>query len=287
MARRRRSSRRLWLNATRVSPRTAAIAYTATDNGRQDVYVTGVVSSSPTLTVGGGPWRVSSGGGSAPRWRADGREIFYAGPTSMMAAPVSTDSGFAAGTPVTVGGGAAGQNTFGRFGFIDVSRDGRELLFARPATDLATDNRRGFVDEIVIRESRHASTWSSSSIMRVSRPSQLTALTTPLNVREYTSWPSRVMCHPHENTRRAPGRAWSSTAWAVPDEYYDVAIIFHCCTRCLAVRQASACAVSVGLRAPLVPMTLAPRMPRFGTSCEKPSSFTTAVSGFLPIRVPP
>src|SRR3954464_5592084 len=27
------------------------------------------------------------------------------------------------------------------------------------------------------------------------------------------------MCHPEENTRRAPGRAWSSTAWAVPVEY--------------------------------------------------------------------
>src|SRR4051812_1839984 len=27
------------------------------------------------------------------------------------------------------------------------------------------------------------------------------------------------MCHPEENTRRAPGRAWSSTARAVPVEY--------------------------------------------------------------------
>jgi hypothetical protein len=40
--------------------------------------------------------------------------------------------------------------------------------------------------------------------------------------------------------------------------------------RCSAVRQASACAVSVGLCAPLVPITEAPRMPRFGTSCAKP-----------------
>ena len=116
------------------SPDGRWIAYTSTDSGRQDVYVTAVTSSSPTLTVGGGPWRVSSGGGNLPRWRADGREIFYAGPTSMMAAPVSTDSGFTVGTAVAVGGGT-GPNTFGRFGFIDASRDGRELLFARPATD--------------------------------------------------------------------------------------------------------------------------------------------------------
>jgi Tol biopolymer transport system component len=119
------------------SPDGRWIAYTATDGGRQEVYVTAVTSFSPTVAVGGGPWRVSSGGGNLPRWRADGREIFYAGPTSMMAAPVSTGSGFAAGTPVAVGG-TAGQNTFGRFGFIDASRDGRELLFARPATNDAS-----------------------------------------------------------------------------------------------------------------------------------------------------
>jgi hypothetical protein len=27
------------------------------------------------------------------------------------------------------------------------------------------------------------------------------------------------MCQPHEKTSRAPGSAWSSTAWAVPVEY--------------------------------------------------------------------
>src|SRR4051812_46383956 len=27
------------------------------------------------------------------------------------------------------------------------------------------------------------------------------------------------MCHPHENTSRAPGSAWARTAWAVPGEY--------------------------------------------------------------------
>ena len=31
--------------------------------------------------------------------------------------------------------------------------------------------------------------------------------TSALSFHEYTSWPSSVMCHPHENTRRAPGGA--------------------------------------------------------------------------------
>ena len=43
----------------------------------------------------------------------------------------------------------------------------------------------------------------------------------------------------------------------------------------------------VGFLAPLVPITEPPRMPRFGTSCEKPHRSTTLVSGLSPIRVPP
>ena len=117
------------------SPDGRWIAYSATDNARQEVYVTAVTSSSLKLTVGGGPWRVSSGGGQSPRWRADGREIFFVGPSSTMAVPVSTESAFSAGTPVAVA--AASQNAAAR-SFVDASRDGRELLYARPVTDAAS-----------------------------------------------------------------------------------------------------------------------------------------------------
>src|SRR5262245_4926131 len=54
-----------------------------------------------------------------------------------------------------------------------------------------------------------------------------------------------------------------------------LAISFHDFARWSAVRQPSACAVSVGFRAPLVPITEAPSTPRFGTSCEKPHRSTT------------
>ena len=67
----------------------------------------------------------------------------------------------------------------------------------------------------------------------------------------------------------------------------SVDTFFQFLTRCSAVRQASACAVSVGLCAPLVPITDAPSTPRFGTSCEKPQRLTTLVSGLSPMRVPP
>jgi hypothetical protein len=59
---------------------------------------------------------------------------------------------------------------------------------------------------------------------------------------------------------------------------HQSAIVFQFLLRCSAVRQATACAVSVGLCAPLVPITEAPRTPRFGTSCAKPKGSTTLVS---------
>src|SRR5438093_840475 len=67
----------------------------------------------------------------------------------------------------------------------------------------------------------------------------------------------------------------------------DLATLFQFLTRYSAVRQASACTVSVGLCAPLVPITEAPRTPRFGDSWEKPQRLTTFVSILSPMRVPP
>jgi len=118
------------------SPDGKWIAYSITDGGRDEVYVTAVLSSSPTLTVGGGPWRVSNGGGRFPRWRADGREIFYSGPRSIMAVQVSAQSGFTAGAPVAVLGANVSTSTLVS-GFVDASRDGREFLVARPVTSTA------------------------------------------------------------------------------------------------------------------------------------------------------
>ncbi|MBD0324707.1 MAG: PD40 domain-containing protein, partial [Aldersonia sp.] len=74
------------------SPDGRWIAYRVTDgDGQPQVYVTAVQATSPALRVGGGPWRVSNGLGQFPRWRADGREIYYAGPASIVAVPVFTD----------------------------------------------------------------------------------------------------------------------------------------------------------------------------------------------------
>jgi Tol biopolymer transport system component len=60
-------------NETRAtfSPDGKRVAYVSDESGREEVYVT----SFPART---GRRQISTGGGSRPRWRKDGRELFYA-----------------------------------------------------------------------------------------------------------------------------------------------------------------------------------------------------------------
>jgi len=49
----------------------------------------------------GEKWRVSITGGTCPRWRRDGRELFFlAADKSVMSAPVKVAAGFESGPPV-------------------------------------------------------------------------------------------------------------------------------------------------------------------------------------------
>jgi eukaryotic-like serine/threonine-protein kinase len=63
------------------------VAYVSNDSGRDEVYIA-------PFPGPGGRIQVSSGGGSQPRWRHDGRELFYLTPdTKMMAAQLSATGG--------------------------------------------------------------------------------------------------------------------------------------------------------------------------------------------------
>jgi hypothetical protein len=79
------------------SPDGRWVAYTSKESGRDEVYVVpfdaarvlNAGSGSSASASGGGKWLVSASGGRFPRWRRDGKEIFYLSPASqMMAAPV-------------------------------------------------------------------------------------------------------------------------------------------------------------------------------------------------------
>jgi Tol biopolymer transport system component len=66
------------------SPDGRFIAYTSNESGRYDVYV-------ETLPSSDRKWPISINGGYEPRWRADGREIYYLSENrQLMAVPVSS-----------------------------------------------------------------------------------------------------------------------------------------------------------------------------------------------------
>jgi Tol biopolymer transport system component len=73
----------------RISPDGRWLAYASDESGRNEVYVQPLRGPGPKR-------RVSAGGGSEPKWRADGRELFYlAADGTMMVAPVHSEPGLA------------------------------------------------------------------------------------------------------------------------------------------------------------------------------------------------
>jgi serine/threonine protein kinase len=68
------------------SPDSHWVAYTSDESGRDEVYVRSFPS-------GAGKWKISIAGGQFPRWRHDGRELFYLSPErKLMVAPVKAAS---------------------------------------------------------------------------------------------------------------------------------------------------------------------------------------------------
>ncbi|HXH51111.1 MAG TPA: protein kinase, partial [Terriglobia bacterium] len=57
----------------RISPNGQYVAYTSNETGRSEVFV-------QTFPQHRGKWQFSTGGGTEPRWRGDGKELFYLNP---------------------------------------------------------------------------------------------------------------------------------------------------------------------------------------------------------------
>ncbi len=77
------------------SPDGSWVAITASDSGQSEIYV---IPFPPTANEK--KWVVSTGGGVMPRWRRDGKELFYISPDwKMMAVDVDTHPTFLAGAP--------------------------------------------------------------------------------------------------------------------------------------------------------------------------------------------
>jgi serine/threonine protein kinase/Tol biopolymer transport system component len=78
------------------SPDGKWVAYSTNESGSWEVYATPFPSANSK-------WQVSRGGGEEPRWRRDGKELFYlSGEGKMMAVALNTASNFEAGPPVAL-----------------------------------------------------------------------------------------------------------------------------------------------------------------------------------------
>jgi Tol biopolymer transport system component len=109
-----------------ISPDGKWVSYASDESGNWEIYVTSFPGAA-------GKWQVSRGGGTEPRWRGDGKEIFYIAPSGMlMAVPVNGESIFATGTPSPLFQirGRAPISSTDVFTY-DVAKDGKRFLVNR------------------------------------------------------------------------------------------------------------------------------------------------------------
>jgi Tol biopolymer transport system component len=108
----------------KVSPDGRWLAYVSNESGREEVYVR-------QLAGGAGRWRVSQTGGTQPRWRRDGRELFFVSPTRrIMASAIAAGAALDAAAPVELPIETAPDLLGGRLVY-DVADDGRRFLVIR------------------------------------------------------------------------------------------------------------------------------------------------------------
>ena len=105
-----------------VSPNGRWIAYVSNELGRDEIYVR-------PFPQGAGKWQVSTAGGTQPRWRSNGSELFYlADDRKLMAVEVKTETAaFVSGTPNGLFGTHLGiRDTPGNY--YAVAGDGQRFL---------------------------------------------------------------------------------------------------------------------------------------------------------------
>jgi eukaryotic-like serine/threonine-protein kinase len=101
-----------------------------------EVYVQGFTLDSSQAR---GKWQVSVAGGEVPRWRRDGKELYYEFNNSYFEVDVKTDgASFEAGIPrLLFEVPTIGNNTNGGQPFV-VTHDGQRFLVLTPAEKTAS-----------------------------------------------------------------------------------------------------------------------------------------------------
>jgi Tol biopolymer transport system component len=103
-----------------VSPAGKWMAYESNESGWAQVYIT-------AFPGGGAKWQVSTNGGVDPRWRGDGKELYFLDPSDdLIAVDVDTSSGVPSlGVPHVLMQAIGVQRQFGSY---VVTADGKRFL---------------------------------------------------------------------------------------------------------------------------------------------------------------
>ncbi len=115
------------------SPDGRWVAYASNESGGWEVYVT-------SFPDGRGKWQVSTAGGSQPRWRGDGKELFYlASDSKIMAVPITGGTNFDPGSPVPLFQAVPREmGATSELAAYDVTRDGQRFLVNTQVRDPET-----------------------------------------------------------------------------------------------------------------------------------------------------
>ena len=129
-----------WLNTPftetggQFSPDGRWVAYQSNESGPFEIYVQPFPAASAK-------WQISTNGGTMPRWRTDGKELFFIAPDAklMAAAVAASDTTFEAAPPVALFQTriVGGVNAIIKHQYA-VSRDGRFLINHLPEESTAT-----------------------------------------------------------------------------------------------------------------------------------------------------
>jgi Tol biopolymer transport system component len=108
------------------SPDGRFVTYVSNESSMNEIYVR-------SFPDGSGKWQISKGGGVDPRWRHDGKEIFYLSGTKMMSVEVSTSPSFQPGTPkLLVEARFIQAGNYNKNNAYDISPDGKRFLATVP-----------------------------------------------------------------------------------------------------------------------------------------------------------
>ena len=79
----------------KLSPDARWLAYMSNESGKNEIYIVSFPDNRQK-------WRISVDGGFAPRWRADGKELFYTLDDRVFAVSLEPGEGFRIGAPIVL-----------------------------------------------------------------------------------------------------------------------------------------------------------------------------------------